>query len=50
MQLANRNSKDQEETHIGVSDEWIVQFGGVLVELEKIKKRKELVNTSPQSD
>lgn len=39
MQVANRSKKDDEETHIWVSDEWIVQFGGVLVELENIRKK-----------
>lgn len=38
MQVANRSKTDDEETHIWVSDEWIVQFGGVLVELENIRK------------
>lgn len=32
-------SRDGEETHIWVSDEWIVQFGGVLVELENIRQK-----------
>lgn len=33
-----------------MSDEWIVQFGGVFVELEVREKRKELGNLSPQND
>lgn len=39
MQVANRSKRDDEETHIWVPDERIVQFGGVLVELENIRTK-----------
>lgn len=48
MQIIHLNSNER-ETHVWMSDEWIVQFGGVFVELQEIRE-KEMSKKGPQND